>query len=135
MDRGVDSTHELSQGLAAYVRAVALALDLPDEGTSFEISDTATAYVALRQAARRPGEDLMLVWSERSGWALAVETDPGAGSSVIAYFGGDDAVPKPSLVASFVREVLAGERGPGRSPAFSTEGNRTDLAERLYPYV
>jgi hypothetical protein len=134
MDR-VDSTHELSQGLAGYVRAVAIALELPEQGTSFEISDTATAYVALGQTARHPGEDLMLVWSERNGWVLAVETDPTAESSVIAFFGGDDAVPKPSLVAGFVREVLAGERDPGRSPAFSTEGNRADLADRLYPYV
>jgi hypothetical protein len=134
MDR-VDSTHELSQGLAGYVRAVAIALELPAQGTSFEISDTATAYVALRQAARHPDEDLMLVWSERTGWALAVETDPGAGSSVIAHFGGGDAVPEPSLVARFVREVLAGRREPGRSPAFSTEGNRADLAKRLFPYA
>lgn len=135
MDRGVDSTHTLSQGLAGYVRAVAIALDLPAEGTSFEISDTATAYVALRQAAQHPGEDLMLVWSERGGWVLAVETDPGAGSSVIAYFGGDDAVPEPPMVACFVREVLAGRREPGRSADFSTVGNRADLAERLLRYA
>ncbi|WP_236794109.1 DUF6292 family protein [Amycolatopsis sp. GM8] len=130
MDQGVDSTHALSQGLAGYVRAVAAALELPAEGTSFEISDTATAYLALRHAARRPGEDLMLVWSERTGWAVAVETAP---STVLAYFG-DDAVPEPRLVARFVREVLAGRRDPGRRPAFSTSDNRPGLTRRLLPY-
>ncbi|GAB2989482.1 DUF6292 family protein [Amycolatopsis acidiphila] len=131
MDRGVDKTHALSQGLAGYVRAVAGALNLPAEGTSFEISDTATAYLALRQVAGRPGEDLMLVWSEDSGWAVAVETAP---TSVIAYFG-EDALPEPPLVARFVREVLAGRRRTGRRPVFSTEGNRPALAERLLRYV
>lgn len=131
MDRGVDRTHELTQGLAGYVRAVARALDLPAQGTSFEISDTATAYLALRQAAGRADEDLMLVWSERSGWALAVETAP---SSVLAYFG-EDLVPEPRRVAGFVREVLAGgRRKPPRRPVFSTEGDRSALAERLLPY-
>ncbi|MTD55336.1 DUF6292 family protein [Amycolatopsis pithecellobii] len=131
MDRAADRTFDLSRGLEGYVRAVADALDLPAEGTSFEISDTATAYLALRREARHPGEDLMLVWSERDGWALAVETAP---SAVIAYFG-EDPVPEPPLVARFVRDVLAGRRREGHRPAFSTDGNRPGLAERLLPYV
>jgi hypothetical protein len=131
MDRRVDSTHELTRGLAGYVRAVAAALGLPPQGTSFEISDTATAYLALRRSPGHPGEDLMLVWSERSGWALAVETEP---TSVLAYFG-EDLVPEPERVGSFVREVLDGHRRPRRRPVFSTEDNRPGLAERLLPYV
>ncbi|GAA5159504.1 MULTISPECIES: DUF6292 family protein [Amycolatopsis] len=126
-----DATHELGQGLAGYVESIAAALDLPEQGTSFEISDTATAYVALRRTPQRPGEDLMLVWSEGSGWAVAVETDPGAQPRVLAYLGGENPVPAPEVVAAFVRDVLSGRRGPGTRPVFSTDGNRPDLAERL----
>lgn len=131
MDRGTDTTHELNRGLRGYVRAVAAALDLPPQGTSFEVSDTATAYLALRRSPGRPGEELMLVWSERSGWALAVETEP---ASVLAYFG-ENLVPEPEPVRRFVREVLAGHWRAGRRPVFSTEGNRPELTKRLSHYV
>ncbi|WP_255569966.1 hypothetical protein [Amycolatopsis sp. FDAARGOS 1241] len=43
MDTNADSTVALARGLAGYVHAVATELGLPAEGTSFEISDTATA--------------------------------------------------------------------------------------------
>ncbi|WP_245617441.1 DUF6292 family protein [Amycolatopsis taiwanensis] len=43
---------------------------MPPEATSFEVSDTATAYLGLaRRWSARPVDDLMLVWSERHGWA------------------------------------------------------------------
>ncbi|WP_158890962.1 DUF6292 family protein [Amycolatopsis anabasis] len=136
MDRGADATHLLSRGLAGYLREIARALDLPAEGTSFEISDTATAYLALaRRTAARPDQDLMLVWSEQSGWAVAAETKPGDESAVIAYFGGDDPVPEPRRVAAFVAEVVAGRQPRGRRPAFSTRDNRRALAERLALYA
>jgi uncharacterized protein DUF6292 len=136
MERGADTTHALSRGLAGYVRAIAGALGLPEEGTSFEISDTATAYVALaRHSGRHPGRDLMLVWSERTGWAVAVETDPGTPSAVIAYFGGQDPVPEAYAVAAFVDDVLAGRRSQDRRPAFATVNNRARLAGRLAGYV
>jgi hypothetical protein len=136
MNRRPDSTHALSQGLAGYLSAIAKALDLPAQGTSFEISDTATAYVALAgQSALVPGRDLMLVWSERTGWVLAAETDPGEPPSVIAYFGGEDPVPDPLAVAAFVDDVLAGRRTQGERPAFSIVGNRADLADTLSPYI
>jgi Family of unknown function (DUF6292) len=135
MERGVDNTHALSQGLAGYLHAIATALDLPAQGTSFEISDTATAYVALAsRSARYPGRDLMLVWSERTGWAVAVETDPGARSQVIAYFGGDNPVPDPLAVAVFVDEVLTAGRARNGRPAF-TLNNRPELAGKLARYV
>ncbi|GHF63248.1 hypothetical protein FHX82_003034 [Amycolatopsis bartoniae] len=135
MDRQTDATHSLGQGLAGYLRAIATALDLPEQGTSFEISDTATAYIALRRGARRPGEDLMLVWSESSGWALAVETDPRETPEVLAHLGGDDAVPAPERVARFVRDVLADRWDTRARPVFAVSGNRPALAESLAPYV
>ncbi|GAA0634717.1 hypothetical protein GCM10010174_65450 [Kutzneria viridogrisea] len=130
--RSTDSTPALSRGLSGYLHAVAAATGVPEEGTSFEVSDTATAYLALPQhSLLRPGRDLMLVWSEHSGWSVSVETGPTEVPVVVAFLGAD-AVPDPQLVAQFVAEVLAGSRGPG-SPVRS--GDRQALAARLARYT
>lgn len=136
MSSAAESAHALAQGLDGYLRAVVEALDLPPEGVSCEISDTATAYVALvSRFARRPDEDTMLVWSEQSGWSVAVERHPSATPAVIAYFGGPDPVPEPHLVASFVGEVFTGDHGRGERPTFGGVNNRRTLADRLARYA
>jgi hypothetical protein len=131
-----DEVRELSHGLAGYLRAVAGAIGVPSEGTTFEISDTATAYLAMaRQWPGRPGRDLMLVWSERTGWIVQVETDPGEQPMVVARLGGRDPVPEPEVVAKFVADALAQERSDVAGPAVSMETNRAHLAEVLTRYV
>ncbi|CRK61056.1 hypothetical protein [Alloactinosynnema sp. L-07] len=126
----------LSRGLAGYLRAVADTLGVPAEATSFEISDTATAYLGLaRRWAERPDQDLMLVWSERHGWALAVETDPTDAAEVVAYLDSADVVPKPSTVAEFVADVLSGRGPDSAQPVFPVTAQRHQLAERLKRYA
>jgi hypothetical protein len=103
------------------VRAVAVAVGVPDESTTVEISDTATAYLGLpRRWLDRPDHDVMLVWSGRRGWSLAAETDPAEDPVVIAYQGSDDLVPPPGAVAQFVADTAAGHHvgrsGPAREP-------------------
>lgn len=110
MDVDIDVTQALLRGLAGYVRAVARELDLPAEGTSFEISDTATAYLGLvTRWGPRPGRDLMLIWSEHAGWSIAVETTPTEPPLVVAEFG-DNPLPLPRALARFVTTTLAGHR-------------------------
>ncbi len=134
MDDGTDRTAALSRGLAGYVRAVAEAVGVPTEATSFEISDTATAYLGLtRRRSERPGDDLMLIWSERQGWAVAVETMPEEEPMVVAYFAGMDVVPAPAVVARFVTDVVAGRRPGSPRPVFPSE--RHELARRLADYT
>jgi hypothetical protein len=129
-----DSTPALRRGLSGYLRAVAAAVAVPKEGTSYEISDTATAYVALhRRLSARPDQDLMLVWSENTGWVLAVETDPTQEVAVVAYLGGDDAVPDPASVAEFVTEAIGGTRAVRSRPEFDHR-DRHGLADRLSGY-
>ncbi|MGH3863546.1 DUF6292 family protein, partial [Actinokineospora sp.] len=99
-----DSTYALRRGLEAYLRAVAEAIDLPAEGTSCEISDTATAYVAL---PARPGKDLMLLWDEHAGWSLAIEHNPPGKPDTVARLS-TDVVPAPREVAAFVENAVAG---------------------------
>ncbi|HKS44579.1 MAG TPA: DUF6292 family protein [Amycolatopsis sp.] len=136
MDVDVDVTQALFRGLAGYVRAVAQELDLPAEGTSFEISDTATAYIGL--AARwpaRPGRDLMLNWSECAGWSIAVETTPAELTLVVAEFGADP-LPPPRPLARFVTNTLAGHRRRvALDRARPDPINRHMLAARLARYI
>jgi hypothetical protein len=134
MDERTNVTAILSHGLAGYLRAVADAVGVPAEATSFEVSDTATAYLGLaRRWSERPGEDLMLIWSEQHGWSIAVETDPGATPMVVAYLAGAEVVPAPAVVARFVSDVIAGRRSGLARPVFPNE--RRDLAGRLAEYA
>ncbi|HKS48583.1 MAG TPA: DUF6292 family protein [Amycolatopsis sp.] len=136
MDDRPGSVPTVSRGLAGYVRAVADAVGVPAEATSFEISDTATAYLGLtRRWSARPGNDLMLVWSERHGWAVAVETDPGQDALVVAYLAGEGVVPEPAAVARFVTDVVTGRRSGSPRPVFPTTAGRHELAERLARYA
>ncbi|WP_370942951.1 DUF6292 family protein [Amycolatopsis sp. cg5] len=122
----------IANGLKGYVSEVAMAVDVAREAVTFEVSDTATAYVGLSERrADRPDRDLMLIWSERHGWAIAVETEPDRA----AYLGGEDPVPEPAEVARFVAEVIGGDgRGQAR-PQFAITGDRDRLAGRLARYI
>jgi len=136
MEHPEPDTRTLERRLGGYVRAVAAALGVPDESTTVEISDTATAYLGLsRRWPDRPDQDVMLVWSELRGWSLAVETDPADAPVVIARHGGDDLVPAPGTVARFVADAVAGHHTGRESPGPATAATRTSLAERLKPYV
>jgi len=136
LDDETDSATALRQGLAGYVRAVATVVGVPPEATGFEVSDTVTAYLGLAQRwALRPGRDLMLVWSERDGWYVAVETAPAEPPVVVDFLGGVDVVPAPQAVAWFVADVISGRRLCGTRPQFPITGNRDDLAVRLAAYA
>ncbi len=98
----------LSARLAAYVHQVAATIGVPAEATGYEVTDTATAYLALDQRSpARPDHDLMLVWDERLGWYIAFETIPTEPFAVLAYLDAD-AVPTPLAVAQFVSDTAAG---------------------------
>ncbi|WP_086853489.1 DUF6292 family protein [Amycolatopsis kentuckyensis] len=135
MEHPEPDARTLERGLGEYVRAVAAAVGVPDESTTVEISDTATAYLGLpRRWPDRPDHDVMLVWSELRGWSLAVETDPAEDPVLIARHG-DDLVPSPGTVARFVADAVAGTHTGQESPGPVTAATRTSLAERLKPYV
>ncbi|MBM7809570.1 DUF6292 family protein [Saccharothrix algeriensis] len=119
---------ELTEGLAGYVRAVADQVGVPPEGTEYEVSDTATAYLALGGGRDR---DLMLVWSEEHGWSIAVETRPSEPPHVLAHLG-VPLVPPPRAVARFVQDVLAGKRSDAEP---TVDRDRSALTVRLRPYV
>lgn len=130
------STPTLSRSLAGYLREVAAAVGVPPEAATFEVSDTATAYLGLaRRWSARPADDLMLVWSEQHGWMVAVETEPRAAPMVLAYFAGTDIVPEPIAVARFVTDVVNGEVTGASPPALPAAAGRQELALRLARYA
>ncbi|EHR52238.1 hypothetical protein SacmaDRAFT_4043 [Saccharomonospora marina XMU15] len=134
-DSSHDSTVALARGLGGYIRAVAAAIGLPAEGTSFEISDTATGYLGL--AARwsaHPDRDLMLNWSERRGWRIAVETAPNEPQQVIAQFV-DELLPAPAEVAAFVANALRGAEQGSQAVVNFHLVDRQTLAHRLEKYA
>jgi hypothetical protein len=94
------------------------------------VSDTATAYLGLPQRwLERPELDLMLVWDERLGWYVGVETVPGDAPVVLAYLGGD-AVPNPVVVARFVTDAVAGRHVHHIRPVLPP-ADRAALADRM----
>ena len=132
-DRHAEADFALARGLAGYVRAVACMLHVGREATDYEVSDTATAYVALSpRSSVHPGRDLMLVWTERQGWTLAVETAPVEPPVVLAHLGAT-LVPEPEEVARFVDSVLAGHSWIGCAPPRLV--GRQDVGSLLARYV
>lgn len=130
-----DDPQVLRQALAAYVREVAAAVGVSVECSSCEVTDTITAYVALNgRSPRFPGRDLMLLWTMRQGWSVAVETTPAESPQPVAQLGGD-ATPPPERVRRFVSEVLSSAEkagAPGPVLAVASHGDlRTRLEERV----
>lgn len=117
----------LSSRLTDYVHQVAVAVGVPDEATGCEVTDTATAYLALD--VRSADHDLMLVWDERLGWYVAMETTPTENPAVLAYLDGD-AVPTPAAVARFVTAATSGSITTRLRPAIPP-ADRTELAEKM----
>ncbi|GGM80450.1 hypothetical protein GCM10012275_58880 [Longimycelium tulufanense] len=132
----IDPYGEPGFGLGWYVRSVAEELGLPAEAASYELDEPATAYVALDERCPAfPDLDLMLLWDEENGWAVAVETHPADPAVVLAY-AADAVVPPPTAVRQFVSAVTAG-RAAGQTlpPAFRTAREADGLDELLAAYA
>lgn len=130
LDDGPLGSPVLLHALATYVRQVAAALGVPGDAVGYEVSDTATAYLGLTdQCVTRPGRDLMLVWDERLGWSVAVETMPGESPVVVGTLA-SDTVPAPAVVAAFVTDVVAG-RHINRMRPVQPRSDRVTLARRM----
>jgi hypothetical protein len=124
-----EGTYLLAGALDRYVRKVAEALGVPSDGISCEVTDTATAYVALGcRAVAHPDRDVMLVWSATQGWVVSIETDPAEPLIVLGRLGGD-LVPAPEAVARLVADSVT-RRGTRQAPVTASRlMGWSDLAE------
>jgi hypothetical protein len=130
-----EGTHLLAGALECYVGKVAEALGVPCDGISFEVTDTATAYIALGcRAVAHPDRDVMLVWSATQGWAVSIETDPTEPLIVLARATGD-IVQAPEVVVRLVAESM-GRVGAAEAPVAGPPlMGWSDLAECMERYA
>ncbi|MGH3627945.1 MAG: DUF6292 family protein [Sciscionella sp.] len=130
-------------GLEGYVAAVASAVGVSLGGVSYEVAETATAYLALdARVAGFPDADLMLMWDEIGGWRVATEPrDPADPWVVLAWLRGDvlrgDVLPSPATVGRFARRILAGGHQDPHCPFVADpppRGRAVCVADRLAGY-
>lgn len=130
LDEGPVGSPALARTLSGYVGRVAAAVKVPTDAVGYEVSDTATAYLGLTERlAEQPNRDLMLVWDERIGWSVGVETVPGEAPYVIGQLAGNT-VPAPAVVAAFVADVVSG-RHINRFQQVPEPTDRVTLAKRM----
>ncbi|HEY3468857.1 MAG TPA: DUF6292 family protein [Amycolatopsis sp.] len=129
-DFGRDVEYHFARGLRAYLARVAHAAGVGFESCSLDFGLPSSAYVALDRTRRdRPDEDLALVWDEVHGWAAVAEPACGGAAEVLAYLGGNDVLPSPSVVARFLDAL--DDACPECPPVFRTAGHHEDLVGRL----
>jgi hypothetical protein len=130
----LDFDDTVTLGLRGYVRSVTRELGLTGECSYVQPERPAGAYLALE--GRLPGfpdRDVALVWDERHGWSVAVETSSGEDLVVRAHFDGDT-VPAPRAVARWVTRLLREAPSVPSQPSSAVEPEG-DIAGRLVPYA
>jgi hypothetical protein len=125
-----------ARGLRRYVRLVAAASGLSGDSYCVQLDPPANAYLALER--RLPGfadRDVALLWDERQGWALAIETTSGEDLVVVSYLG-VDVLPAPRTVAEFAEQLLGNEfPGQPEPPNFRASDCDDGLSEQLAAYA
>lgn len=91
-----------ARGLREYVRAVADRLGCTGDAFWVQTESPVSAYLPLEQEL--DGREAALLWDWRHGWAAEV-----ADERIVARLGGDP-LPPPVAVATFVAELVAGQR-------------------------
>jgi Family of unknown function (DUF6292) len=122
-----------SRALRGYVESVATALEVGPESCTVDAHEPASAYVALDWTLPGlPGRDLALLWDERHGWSVAVETHSGEDLIVLGYLGGTTVVPPPDAVSRFVERRRARKHpGDHEPPVLRAAGRHDDLVDAL----
>ena len=114
-DMRLDDQHLMSAALRDYLRAVSAELGIGLESCTIDLDMPRSAYIALDwRLDRFPDRDLALLWDERHGWSVAIETHSSEDLIVLSYLGGDTVAPSPRTVARFVAAIRAGDHSAGR---------------------
>jgi hypothetical protein len=120
--RGGDDT--FVAGLRAYAAVVAAAVGVGLESCCLGADDEATIYLAVdHQVAGFAGRDVALLWDERIGWAVAVETASGEDMVLVAVYPAD-LLPAPGAVARWFTRVADGD-----SRSVTVRDRRVDYVE------
>jgi hypothetical protein len=120
--------------LHRYVNAVAAQWRIGPEFCVVDPEEPAWAYVALAwRLPRYPGRDVALLWDERTGWSLAVETNSGEDLIVVAGVGDSTVLPPPAGVRRFVDHLIArgGWAERREAPFHRVAGRHDELADEM----
>ena len=129
----LDGEGAAARGLHRYVRLVAEAVGVGAEASVVQLHDPVGAYLALdRCHPAYPGQDLALLWDERHGWALGVETNGGVEVRVLSCLA-VELLPAPRLVGKFVDWACRRAETPA-PPSFEALAV-AELTERLAAYA
>ena len=121
--------HAAFPALWGYLSEVTAELGIGLESCVLDHDIPVSAYIALDvRLPHYPGRDVALLWDERYGWSVAIETHSGEDLIVLRYLGGDSVIPAPQSVARFVAAVEADDHALGRPNAMIIR-EATDLAE------
>lgn len=135
-DIGDESGDGIGAGLRGYAAAVGARLGVGLESCTIDPHGPASVYLALDDThADFPDRDVALLWDERHGWALAIETHSGEDLIVLSYLG-DHLLPTAGRVSRFARSVLTGEHRLGQpTPPALPPARRADWAPKLAEYL
>ncbi|WP_370962621.1 DUF6292 family protein [Amycolatopsis sp. cg9] len=111
----IDREYGLLCGLTGYLAEVSAAVGVGAESCTVDVDAPVSAYIALdARLGRCPDRDTALLWDERYGWSLAMETRSGEDLLVLAYLG-RELVPRPARVRDFVAAIRS-HGGPVTAP-------------------
>ncbi len=128
----LDEDDPAARGLLRYVGLVGDAIGMGAAASMVQLDEPISVYLPLdRCAAEYRDRDLALLWDERCGWALAVESGGGVDLR-IAGFLGSGLVPAPRVVADYVDRAC---HGGGFGDASPPEPAAADLAGLLADYA
>jgi hypothetical protein len=140
----LDPDGAAARGLRRYVRLVAEAIGVGAEASTIQLDEPVSVYLALdRCSPRHPDQDLALLWDERRGWALGVESVASADVLVLGFLA-DELLPSPSTVADYVAAAcrdegfgaaLPDETLRDETPPDETLPDAKSLAGRLADYA
>jgi hypothetical protein len=125
---------DLVRTLGRYVCAVAAEWRIGPEFCVVDAEEPAWAYIALDwRLPRYPGRDLALLWDERTGWAMAIETSSGEDLILVAGLGDEDVISSPSRIRQSADDLV--ERGGWverpDSPFHRAAGRHDELADEM----
>lgn len=99
--------------LRGYLSIVAAGLGVGLESCTLDIDAPVSAYLAVDyKVAAYPDRDVALLWNERSGWSLAVETHSGEDLIVLADLSSEEVAPPAEKVVAFVEGCCTGSPRP-----------------------
>jgi hypothetical protein len=123
-----------ARGLRRYVRLVAEAVGVGAEASTLQLDDPLSVYLALERCSpRHPDRDLALLWGERHGWSLGVETTISADVLVLGFLAGE-VLPPPHTVADYVAAACRDDEF-GASVPRVTPLSPEEMSARLVEYA